>query len=167
MSENGIDTNKKIKLLYIDDEENNLTALKATFRREFEIDTAISANEARNLMIDNVYEVIISDQRMPETTGVEFFQEIKQTHPDPVRILLTGYADINAVVAAINQGEIYRYLQKPWKEFDLKINIKGASEIYRLREANRDLTEELQEANKKLKTVNKQMEFLVRQSMLS
>ena len=58
MSENGIDTNKKIKLLYIDDEENNLTALKARFRREFEIDTAISANEARNLMIDNVYEVI-------------------------------------------------------------------------------------------------------------
>ncbi len=151
---------KKIKLLYVDDEENNLTALKATFRREFDIDIAISASEARKLLNENSYEVIISDQRMPETTGVELFQEIKETHPDPIRILLTGYSDINAVIAAVNQGEIYRYLEKPWNEFDLSMNIKGASEIYRLREANKALTKEL-------KRVNKQMEFLVRQSLVS
>lgn len=160
MSESGINPDRKIKLLYIDDEENNLTALKATFRRDFEIDTAISAEVARELMKENEYEVIISDQRMPETTGVEFFQEIKVTHPDPIRILLTGYADINAVIAAVNQGEIYRYLQKPWSEFDLSLNIKGASEIFRLRESNKHLTAEL-------KRVNKQMEFLVRQSLVS
>jgi len=111
-------------------------------------------------METNDYEVIISDQRMPETTGVEFFQEIKITDPDPVRILLTGYADITAVKAAVNQGEIYRYLQKPWNEIELSANIKAASELYRLRESNRVLTHEL-------KRVNKQMEFLVRQSLVS
>ena len=122
--------------------------------------SAISAAEARVLMETNDYEVIISDQRMPETTGVEFFQEIKITDPDPVRILLTGYADITAVKAAVNQGEIYRYLQKPWNEIELSANIKAASELYRLRESNRVLTHEL-------KRVNKQMEFLVRQSLVS
>jgi len=111
-------------------------------------------------METNDYEVIISDQRMPETTGVEFFQEIKITDPDPVRILLTGYADITAVKASVNQGEIYRYLQKPWNEIELSANIKAASELYRLRESNRVLTHEL-------KRVNKQMEFLVRQSLVS
>ena len=111
--------NEKIKLLYIDDEENNLHALKATFRREFDVDIAISTAEARPMIEQNSYEVIISDQRMPDQTGVEFFQEIKFTHPDPVRILLTGYADITAVVDAINMGEIYRYLQKPWNFFTL------------------------------------------------
>ena len=122
--------------------------------------SAISAAEARVLMETNDYEVIISDQRMPETTGVEFFQEIKITDPDPVRILLTGYADITAVKASVNQGEIYRYLQKPWNEIELSANIKAASELYRLRESNRVLTHEL-------KRVNKQMEFLVRQSLVS
>ena len=122
--------------------------------------SAISAAEARVLMETNDYEVIISDQRMPETTGVEFFQEIKITDPDPVRILLTGYADITAVKAAVNQGEIYRYLQKPWNEIELSANIKAASELYRLRESNGVLTHEL-------KRVNKQMEFLVRQSLVS
>jgi len=122
--------------------------------------SAISAAEARILTETNDYEVIISDQRMPETTGVEFFQEIKITDPDPVRILLTGYADITAVKAAVNQGEIYRYLQKPWNEIELSANIKAASELYRLRESNRVLTHEL-------KRVNKQMEFLVRQSLVS
>lgn len=160
MENNIQDINRKIKLLYIDDEENNLTALKATFRREFLIDTAISAADARILMETNDYEVIISDQRMPETTGVEFFQEIKLTDPDPVRILLTGYADITAVIAAVNQGEIYRYLQKPWNEIELSANIRAASELHRLRESNRILTKELTR-------VNKQMEFLVRQSLVS
>ena len=122
--------------------------------------SAISAAEARVLMETNDYEVIISDQRMPETTGPEFFQEIKITDPDPVRILLTGYADITAVKASVNQGEIYRYLQKPWNEIELSANIKAASELYRLRESNRVLTHEL-------KRVNKQMEFLVRQSLVS
>jgi response regulator RpfG family c-di-GMP phosphodiesterase len=152
--------NKKIKLLYIDDEENNLHALKATFRREFDVDIAISTAEARPLLEEHSYEVIISDQRMPDQTGVEFFQEIKFTHPDPVRILLTGYADITAVVDAINMGEIYRYLQKPWNELELSASIYAASELFRLRASNIELTE-------KYKRVNKQMEFLVRQSMIS
>lgn len=151
---------KKIKLLYIDDEEFNLTAFKATFRRDFDIDTAISAFEAKELMKENDYEVIISDQRMPGKTGVEFFNEIKDTHPDCVRILLTGYADINAVIGAINEGQIFRYLQKPWEKHQLNAEIRTASETHRLRKANKELTE-------KLKRSNTQLEFLVRQSLVS
>lgn len=152
--------NKKITLLYIDDEENNLNAFKATFRRQFDIDIVTSAHEAKKMLVQKEYEVIVSDQRMPEMTGVEFFQEIKITHPAPVRVLLTGYADITAVIDAVNKGEIYRYLQKPWNEIELSANIRAASELHRLRESNKALTNTL-------KKVNKQLEFLVRQSMIS
>jgi len=154
-------TNKeKIKILYIDDEENNLVAFKATFRRIYHVATAISAKEGKLLLECEQFHIVISDQRMPDQTGVEFFEEIRFKYPEPIRILLTGFADVEAVIAAINRGEVYRYINKPWSQEDLQIIISQAFEIFALREENKKLTADLYKANE-------QLEFLLRQKLLS
>ncbi len=151
---------KIINVLYIDDEPHNLTAFNATFRRAYNIFLAESADEGNKILDANEVHVILSDQRMPKTTGIEFFESILQTHPEPIRILITGYTDINAVVDAINRGQVYKYLSKPWNENDVKIFIETAFEVYRLRRENIELTNKLIDINRKL-------EFLARQSLLS
>lgn len=150
----------KINVLYIDDELHNLTSFKASFRRIFNITTAESADEAAKILETEPIHVILSDQRMPRMTGIEFFESITQSHPDPIRILITGYTDINAVIDAINRGQVYKYLTKPWNEEDVKNYIEKAYEVYRLRKENIELTHRLLEVNKKL-------EFLARQNLLS
>lgn len=149
-----------IKVLYIDDEPNNITSFKAAFRRTFTIYTAESAAEGREILEKEPIDVILSDQRMPKMTGIEFFQSILEVHPDPIRILITGYTDINAVIDAINVGQVYKYLTKPWNESDIKNSVEKAFEVVELRRKNKELTEKLIEANKKL-------EFLARQNLLS
>lgn len=151
---------KKINVLYIDDEPNNITSFRAAFRRTFNIYSAESAEEGRKILEIEPIEVILSDQRMPKMTGIEFFQSILTTHPDPIRILITGYTDINAVIDAINIGQVYKYLTKPWIEHEVKSSILNAFEVFDLRRQNRELTDKLMEANKKL-------EFLARQNLLS
>lgn len=150
----------KVRILYVDDEENNLTAFKATFRRNFTIFTAISGAEGRKVLDTENINIIITDQRMPEMTGVEFLSSILPVYPEPIRILLTGFADIEAVINAINQGQVYRYVTKPWDPKELAITIMNAFEIFRLRRENEQLTKDLMEANEK-------MEFMLRQSLLS
>ncbi|AOM75887.1 response regulator [Pedobacter steynii] len=137
-------------VLYVDDEVHNLNAFKASFRRKFNVFTANSAVEGRQVLESEDIHVIVTDQRMPVTTGIEFLESVIPDFPDPIRILLTGYADINAVIDAINKGQVYRYIQKPWMEDDLRINIEKAFELYMLRKENKDLTASLIEANKKL-----------------
>ncbi len=149
----------KISILYIDDEENNLTAFKATFRRDYKIHLAISAAEGRKLLEKESVDIIITDQRMPDESGVEFLVSILDKYPDPIRILLTGYTDIEAVINAINQGQIYRYITKPWNEQELRMNIENAYEVFSLRKENKELLE-------KLKKANQQLEFLLRQKLL-
>jgi response regulator RpfG family c-di-GMP phosphodiesterase len=149
-----------INVLYIDDEVHNLNSFKAGFRRLFNVFTAESAAEGRKILETEKVQIIITDQRMPVMTGIEFLESIIPDFPDPIRILLTGYADINAVVDAINKGQVYKYIQKPWMDEDLRINIEKAYEIYALRKENRELTEQLLLANK-------QLEFLLRQNLLS
>jgi response regulator RpfG family c-di-GMP phosphodiesterase len=129
----------KIKILYLDDEENNLIAFKALFRREYEVFTTTSAREAVEYLNQNEVPVILSDQKMPEISGVEFFEMILPDFPRSVRILVTGYADIEAVVNAINKGEIYRYVSKPWDEHDLRICIKNAIEKYQANSSSSSL----------------------------
>ena len=133
--------NQKPRVLYIDDEENNLISFRAGFRREYEVHTAKSAKEATEKLGEHPFHVIIADQRMPEMSGVQFFESILERHPNPMRILLTGFSDIEAVIDAINKGEVHRYLSKPWNEFELKVTIDNAVNIYKLREQNRLLTE--------------------------
>lgn len=150
----------KIRILYVDDEDNNLQAFKATFRREYKIFVAINAQEGRNILAQEEIDIIITDQRMPEETGVEFLESIIPIHPNPIRILLTGYTDIQAVIDAINKGQVYHYLTKPWEEDYLRTVIKNAFEIYTLRMENEKLTKALIKAND-------QLEFLLRQNLLS
>jgi len=150
-----------IKLLYVDDEENNLMSFKATFRMEYQVFIAKNAAEGR-LILDTEKDigVIISDQRMPQESGVEFFVSILDVYPNAVRILLTGYTDIQALIDAVNRGHIYRYLQKPWKADELRYVINQGYELYKLRVDNQRLTNEL-------KKVNNQLEFLYRQTLLT
>lgn len=150
----------KVAVLYVDDEINNLNSFKAVFRRDFQVYTAISGEEGQKILRENKIQVIITDQRMPEMTGVEFLESIIPEFPEPMRILLTGYTDIQAVIDAINKGQIYYYLNKPWDEQQLSVVIKNAHEIYRLRSENQRLLDELERTNR-------QLEFLIRQKLLS
>jgi response regulator RpfG family c-di-GMP phosphodiesterase len=151
---------EKITVLYVDDEENNLFSFKATFRIKYQVLTAISGDEALKILAANQVHIIITDQRMPEMTGVEFLEKVLETFPDPMRILLTGYADMAAVVDAVNKGKIFHYLTKPWNEAELDLAINMAYEKYleKLR---------LKELNAKLEVSNDQLEFLLRQKLLS
>jgi response regulator RpfG family c-di-GMP phosphodiesterase len=153
-------SDKKINILYIDDEQNNLISFKATFRIKYNVFTAISGEEAKKILEAQSIDIIVTDQRMPGMTGVEFLESILEKYPDPMRILLTGYADMNAVIDAINKGKIFHYLTKPWNEEELDMTIKRAYDVYRLRMDEKELTE-------KLGVTNEQLEFLLRQQLLS
>ncbi|WP_017257818.1 response regulator [Pedobacter arcticus] len=151
---------KKIAILYVDDEENNLISFKANFRLKYKVFIAISGDEALKILEKSAVDIIITDQRMPQMTGVQFLEKVLETHPDPMRILLTGYADMGAVVDAVNKGKIFHYLTKPWNEEELDISINRAYEV--LLEKR-----ELESMNGKLATSNDQLEFLLRQKLLS
>jgi response regulator RpfG family c-di-GMP phosphodiesterase len=152
--------NEKINILYVDDEVNNLNTFKATFRKDYEIHLASSAEEGRKILLEKPIEIIITDQRMPVMTGVEFLSSIIEVYPDPIRILLTGYSDMQAVVDAINKGQVYQYITKPWDEQQFRIAIKKAYEVFSLRQENKQLMKSLLQANS-------QLEFLLRQKLLS
>ncbi len=139
-----------IKVLYIDDEENNLLSFKAAFRRKYEVYTANSASEGRKILEHLSVHVIIADQKMPQTTGVQFFTEIAITHPDPIRILLTGYTDIQALGQAINDGYIYHYVTKPWNELELHNSMKNAYGAYKSRLDLKNKIAELEKTNDEL-----------------
>ncbi|WP_426670275.1 response regulator [Mucilaginibacter sp. McL0603] len=151
---------KKINILYVDDEENNLLSFKATFRIKHHVLTALSGGEALKILANNQVDIIITDQRMPEMTGVAFLEKVLENFPDPMRILLTGYADMTAVVDAVNKGKIFHYVTKPWNEEELELTINRAYAKY-LEKA------QLKEMNEKLEGSNDQLEFLLRQKLLS
>lgn len=142
-------------VLYVDDEINNLNSFKAAFRRDFDIYTAQSARDGRKILDTNEIGVIITDQRMPGMTGIEFLESIIPVYPDTIRILLTGFSDMNAVMDAINRGQVYKYLVKPWQNDELKLYIQNALEIYHLRRENKDLAQKLHHANLQLAQLTK------------
>ena len=151
----------KAKVLYVDDEELNLTTFTAVYRRDFEVYTALSPQEGLQIIDENPdMHVVISDQKMPDMTGVEFLELLVVKHPDPIRMLLTGYIDMSAVVDAINKGKVYNYLVKPWNNDELRLVIEKAIEVFELRKENHRLTTALIEVNLKL-------EFMIRQKNLS
>ncbi len=119
-----------IHVLYLDDEAHNLTAFRAAFRRVFEVHVTTVPSEAVRMLQEFPIEVVISDQKMPEISGVEFFEMIMADHPEPVRMLLTGHADIDAVIDAINKGRIYKYISKPWNEPELQRLVEEASAVH-------------------------------------
>ncbi|MCT4622777.1 MAG: response regulator [Schleiferiaceae bacterium] len=150
---------EKIRILYVDDEPANLRSFKSVLRREYTIFLAESADEGRKIVETENLHIIVTDQIMPKMTGIEFLESIKEEYPDPMRILLTGYSDINAVINAINKGGVYRYMNKPWNEDEMRQIIESSYEVFYLREKTKKLTADL------VKT-NRQLEFLFRQKLL-
>lgn len=120
--------NKKLpKILYIDDEEWNLTAFRFMFRDEFEVFVAGDTDTAEKILGENLdIDVVISDQRMPEETGVQFFERMRPRLSSTERIILTGYSDIDAVIASINRAGVYFYLRKPWQEEEVRLVLRNA-----------------------------------------
>ncbi len=137
-------SDKSFNILYVDDEEQNLISFKAVFRRDFNIYTAISGEEALNLLKEEDIHLIITDQRMPGMTGVEFLEKIIPEYPDIIRIVLTGYSDIDAIISSINTGQIFRYISKPWDETELRIAIENSKQVYKLQLKNKHLVLDLQ-----------------------
>jgi CheY-like chemotaxis protein len=136
---------KKLKILVVDDEPDNLDLLYRTFRRDFNVLKADSGfNALKVLATEGEVAVIISDQRMPEMKGTEFLSKTVPQFPDTVRIILTGFTDIEDLVEAINAGQVYKYITKPWDPGELKAVVQRAAETYDLLKQR---TEELRRAN--------------------
>ena len=145
-------------LLLVDDEENILSSLTRLLRREgYTIYRASSGQEGIEVLKEHSIGVIVSDQRMPEMTGVEFLSKVKSSYPDTIRIVLSGYTDLNSVTDAINQGAIYKFLTKPWDDELLKKNIAEAFERYEMKLENECLHSELKAAYASLEQVNKSL----------
>lgn len=149
-------------IFYLDDEAENLKSFKAAFRRNFEILTSSNPKEALDIIIKNneKISVVLSDQRMPGMTGIEFFEEVKNLYPEMIRVMVTGYSDINVVIDAINKTQVYKYVQKPWDVDYMRTMINQAHEIHTLRKQNKKLTDDLL-------MVNRQLEFMFRQKLLA
>lgn len=154
MSRNYAESNTEIahehNLLVIDDEPAILSSLRRQFRRNYQVHLASSAEEGLEVMKEYPIQVIISDQRMPGMKGSEFFDQVKNDFPDATRLLLTGYSDIQAVIEAINDGNIYRYITKPWDPVELDTIVREAFERHDLIYDNKELLERLKEANRDL-----------------
>jgi len=136
-----------LPILYVDDEEDNLVVFNATFRRDYEVHLASSGKEGLEIVKKFPIQLIITDQRMPEMTGIQFLEKVIPEYPNCIRMILTGFSDIEAIIQAINTGRVYRYITKPWNKDELKLNIDKGLETFKLKEQNRKLIEELKEAN--------------------
>ena len=131
----------KQTIMFVDDEQNILNSLVRLFRKEdYEIFTATSGAEALEIFEDNDISLVISDHRMPEMSGVEFLSKVVEASPDTIRIMLTGYADLQASIDAINKGEVYRFITKPWQDEELRLTVKQSLDYRELMMANRSLT---------------------------
>lgn len=153
------------KILCVDDEKNVLKALERLFLdSDYEIITATSGAEGLDVLKNTEdVQIVMSDYRMPQMNGVDFLKEVYRHWPETVRMVLSGYADTVAIVEAINEGHIYKFIAKPWNDDDLKVTIANAVERYFLYKKNKELTEQLRTANEELQVINNNLEGLVEQ----
>ena len=149
----------KHSLLFIDDEENVLKSLKRIFEDDdYHIFTASGGEEALDILKTGRISLLVCDNRMPKMDGITFFQKAISLAPEAVRIMLTGFADVDTVMSSINKGEVYRYIAKPWKDDELKAIIRDGLEHYDLIEENKYLTDLTLKQNQELKKYNKDLE---------
>jgi putative nucleotidyltransferase with HDIG domain len=150
-------------VLFIDDEANILKALQRLMRNEpWKVLTANRGAEALELLDKVKPQVVVSDQRMPEISGVDLLQAVRQKHPDVIRILLTGYTEMNVAVEAINRGEIFRLVTKPWNDEELKATLRQAFDTFELKSEIRRLNQVTREQNLRLQELNRDLEVTVR-----
>jgi len=150
------------RLLLVDDEENVLKSLLRLLQGDnYEIFTASNGKEGLELIIKNKFQIVISDYRMPEMNGAEFLKQVRKISPDTIRLILTGYADIDIAVSAINEGHVYKFITKPWDGDLLKVTVKRALDFYDLIQEKEELSKELVKKNAELQTINKNLEKIV------
>ncbi|MEM9895793.1 MAG: response regulator [Bacteroidota bacterium] len=174
---------KKFSLLYVDDEATNLRVFKANFRKFFNVFTTVNPIEAIDILKQEDIQVIVTDQRMPEMTGTQFLEKILPDHPDVIKIILTGFTDIEAIKDGINRCGIYKYITKPWNFDEMKGVLERAIDVYmeaieseeqikELEDNNQLLENKVRERTKELKNINKRLidsiryAGLLQQSML-
>jgi len=158
MAMNGPD-----RILLVDDERNITRAIERLFFDEdYEIVTANSGEEGLDILEREVFQLIIADYRMEGMDGVEFFRRVYERWPDTIRIVLSGYADTGAVVGAINEGRVYKFIPKPWNDEELRHTVARALEAWHLQQDNRVLTERLEETVEQLRRLNEGLEEEVR-----
>jgi len=149
-------------LLLVDDEPNILSSLGRLLRRErYKLFTASNGDEALAIVDREKIDLIIADGRMPGLSGTELLQKVKAVHPEVVRIILSGYTDAGEVARAINEGEVYRFILKPWNDDELKITLRRALEHRRLMDENVQLYRRIKEQNEELKLLNANLEQVV------
>jgi response regulator RpfG family c-di-GMP phosphodiesterase len=154
-------------VLCVDDEVNVLNALKRLFRKEgYRLLTTSSGADALKLLQDNPVHMIISDQRMPEMSGTELMARVKEFYPDMIRIILTGYTDVDTITESINQGHIYKFFLKPWNDQSLVLEIRQAFEQYDLVQTNKALHQKVLEQNESFRQINDNLENLVKERTL-
>ncbi len=152
-------------VLIVDDQQEIVNSLKRLFRNDFDVVTATSGNEALDLLAKNEISVILSDQRMPEMDGVTFLKKSMELQPDAIRIMITGYADIEASIQAVNMAHIYQYISKPFEPDELRVIVKRAVEHYNLTKENRELQKQLIQKNKKLTFENESLKAQFEQQL--
>jgi len=151
-------------LLCVDDEANILSALKRLFRPHgYRVLTALSGEQGLKLLGETGVDLVISDMRMPEMDGASFLEQVRQRWPDTMRILLTGYSDISSTIAAVNRGEIYRYISKPWLDDDVVMVVRQAFELKGLALEKARLVELTRKQNLELAKLNAGLEDIVTQ----
>ena len=151
-------------ILCVDDDKNILRSLNRLLRKEdYRLLTASSGEEGLKILEENDAQIVISDQRMPEMSGTEFLAALKTKYPDVLRIILSGYTEVDSITESINKGHIYKFLLKPWNDQNLKLEIKQALEQYDLIQANKKLDEKVIQQNSKLKEINENLEKLVKE----
>jgi signal transduction histidine kinase len=155
MREQGM--NRRHTVLVVDDEPDVVSSVKDLLRLDYKVLGATRAAEGLALLDREPVHVVMTDQRMPETTGVELLAQVREKHPDAMRLLFTGYADIRAVVDAINRGNVYRYITKPWDPDDLMATIREACDRYDLLAERKDLLQQLQTQNAALAAANAEL----------
>jgi CheY-like chemotaxis protein len=149
-------------LLLVDDEENIVAALRRLLRAEgWLVLSATSAEQALQLMARHEIDVILSDQRMPGMTGVELLRRARQLYPDTIRLVLSGYTELQSITDAINEGAIYKYLAKPWDDEQLRAHLRDAFALKEVIDQNRRLDREVQAANRELAALNGQLRSLL------
>ena len=174
---------KKFSLLYVDDEATNLRVFKANFRKFFNVHTSTNPIEAIDILNQEDIQVIVTDQRMPEMTGTQFLEKILPDHPDVIKIILTGFTDIEAIKDGINRCRIFKYITKPWNFDEMKGVLERAVDTYQqaaeseehmkeLEDSNVELENRVEERTQELNKINKRLidsiryAGLLQQSML-
>jgi DNA-binding NtrC family response regulator len=134
-------------VLFVDDEERIVRLLKTIFRTQYDVHTALSARDALAILETIPVDVIVSDQRMPEVTGIQLLSQVRERWPETVRLLLTGYSDLVAIIGAVNEGEVYRFLNKPWNQAELRAIVAEAADVSRSSRVTRQSIEPVWQGN--------------------